>query len=152
MGFCHIATRFFRDPRRQPAPTGLLSFHGARRHSCRLWYRLWTLLWPDSSVSLSTQEYLVRTKLPPNPSAVFQSGPRVLDVWQNRPEPMCVWGGRQGKRVGMLWKHKNLCKTLGGCGACGAGGSRGHPLHPLLFHLRCYGNRKCMWENSFWHL
>ncbi|TNM97742.1 hypothetical protein fugu_013988 [Takifugu bimaculatus] len=37
---------------------------------------------PQLSVGGSTkgEEHLVRTKLPPNPSAVFQSGPRVLDI------------------------------------------------------------------------
>lgn len=41
--------------------------------------RSYTCLSPSPSFS---QEHLVRTKLSPNPSAVFQSGSRVFNIWQ----------------------------------------------------------------------
>lgn len=39
------------------------------------------LMYPSVYFIIPAQEHLVRTKLPPNPSAVFQSRSRVFNIW-----------------------------------------------------------------------
>lgn len=87
-----------------------------------------SLITLKASLSLSfpllSQEHLVRTKLPPNPSAVFQSGSRVFNIWQLLRSPPTVprWPVELRKSTGecfqLIPQHQNLCKGLYCCEAC----------------------------------
>lgn len=104
-----------------------------------------------------TQEHLVRTKLPPNPSAVFQSGSRVFNIWQLlrlfNTSPARFWcKGISGGSVSSP-QRKNLCKgmlllwtLLSSCLLSQV--KREKLLLFILLQAPCSYKWRCMWQNS----